>query len=199
MDFRRNVDLLWVELCLRGVSNASPSLRFTSVLTLNTLFSFGSMELMDILLNTRVQETPGPTVEINCPACQATSVSAESKLRVERLEVFYFLPVFQSRQTFVCCSACNKSLLSSVSIEEMERLSADELSAHLVTHVSFVHKFVAVLSLVLCILPVIGFGLGLIGVALNWRTVGWPKTLSCVGAVIGGLVTITLAVLMAVL
>jgi hypothetical protein len=153
---------------------------------------------MSILITSSSTKTPGPTLSINCPACQSTAVPADSMQQVDRLDLFYLLPFFQLRNTFVTCSACKKQLISSIGINEMADLNAADLSDHLVNHVSFINKFVAILSLLLFWIPIVGVGLGLLAIALNWKTTGWTKTVSFVGAGLAALVLTVLFVLMAI-
>jgi hypothetical protein len=151
---------------------------------------------MDILITTKTQQIPGPDVKINCPRCESTEVDATSFEQVEQLGLFYVIPLMKFRNTFVTCSQCRRKLTSRISTDEIAKFTAADLSAHLGDGVSFVAKFVAILALLMCIIPFIGAGLGLLGVILNWRTKGWPLTLSIVGTAISGILTIGLAVIM---
>jgi hypothetical protein len=153
---------------------------------------------MSILITSRSTKTPGPMININCPACQATEVPADSLQQVDRLELFYLIPFFQLKNTFVTCSACRKQLISSADINEMANLSAADLSQHLVSHVSFVNKAVAILAIAMCWVPIIGLGLGLLGVALNWKTTGWTKTLSLISVIVGAVILGVFFILLAV-
>jgi serine/threonine protein kinase len=47
---------------------------------------------------------------------------------------------------------------------------------------SLVGRAVAVLSVLLCCMPLIGFLLALVAVVMNLRSVGWPRSVSCVAA-----------------
>lgn len=152
---------------------------------------------MDILITTKTQQIPGPDVKINCPRCEAADVEASSFEQVEQLGLFYVIPLMKFRNTFVTCSQCHRKLTSKISTDEIAKFTATDLSPHLGDGVSFVAKFVAILALLMCIIPFVGAGLGLLGVILNWKTKGWPLTLSIVGTAIGGILTTVLAVILA--
>ena len=152
---------------------------------------------MDVLINSRIQKTPGPTVTINCPACNAKSAPAESMHQVDQLELFYLLPIMKLRNTFVTCHECNKQLICSAPFDELDGLSVDDLSQHLVHHVSIIKKFLALASVLLCWAPFVGLVMGCISLAVNWRTTGWPKTLSYVGIGANALLTAALMIFIA--
>ncbi len=136
---------------------------------------------MDVLINTRITKIPGPTVTIDCPACKAKSVNGESVRQVDQLELFYLLPFMKLRNTFVTCHECNKQLICTAPFDELGELSVDDLSQHLVHHVSIINKFLALASVLLCWVPFVGLLLGCISLAVNWRITGWTKKLSYIG------------------
>lgn len=151
---------------------------------------------MDILITSRTRKFPGPTVHINCPVCQTENAEAESLKQVDQLGLFYIIPLFRFTNTFVTCTECHKELMSAVSIDEIEKFSPQDLSSHLSVRVSFVSKAVAVLSMLLFFMPIVGLGLGVLSILLNLRTTGWPKTLSYISTTLAALITITLLVLL---
>ena len=152
---------------------------------------------MDILITSKTQKIPGPSVQINCPACHADNVQAESLKQVDQLGLFYIIPLFRLTNTFVTCTACRREMMSAVSIDEIENISPLDLSSHLSVRVSFVSKAVAVLSILLFFMPIVGLILGVLSILLNLRTVGWPKTLSYVSTVLAAIVTFGLMILLA--
>lgn len=152
---------------------------------------------VDILITTKTQKTPGPTVTVNCPLCNATSVSAESFEQMDHLSLFYVIPLFRLRNTFVRCSACGKQLTANITIDEIADYSADELSYYLAGRVFLISRFLAVASVLLCWVPIVGLVLGICAVVANLRTVGCLRTLSWIGAVLSALVTIALVAILA--
>ena len=152
---------------------------------------------MDVLITTKTQTIAGPTVSINCPLCKAASVPAESFEQIERLELFFVIPLFRLRNTFVRCTACGRQLIATVTTEEIANYSAEALSHYLVGRVSLVGKFLALASVVLCWVPIVGLVLGIVGILVNLRTVGWPRTLSWIGTGLSALLTMAAFVMMA--
>jgi hypothetical protein len=152
---------------------------------------------MDILITTKTQTRPGPTIKINCPLCSATSVSAESFEQIDRLGLFYVIPLFRLRNTFVKCSACGKQLIAKVTTDEIANYSADDLSHFLAGRVSLISRFLALASVLLCWAPIVGLALGIVGILANLRSIGWPRTLSWIGTALSAVVTIAFFVLLA--
>ncbi|MEM7454734.1 MAG: hypothetical protein AAF456_10330 [Planctomycetota bacterium] len=62
------------------------------------------------------------------------------------------------------------------------------------TDPGLVGRFLALIAIVLCIVPIAGLVMGLIAVAVNWKARGWSRMASRIGAGIGLVVT-TLVVL----
>ena len=134
------------------------------------------------------EETPGPSVLINCPNCAAMRVAAETCDHRERL-TWLFVPVFTWRNTFVTCSNCGKQLVSKWPVEFIADFSAEELTQHLTLRVPLACRVVAVVSILLCWVPLWGLILSLILLPVNLRRTGWVKSLSVLSVVIGAVVT----------
>jgi len=150
---------------------------------------------MQILITTRSEHIPGPTIVMHCPLCNANSVPADSYEQIDRLGLFWVIPLLRVRNTFVQCSACGKKSIAKVTTNEIADYSADELSYYLTGYISIVARFLAIASLLLFWAPAIGLVLGISAVLANLRTVGWPRMMSWVGAILSGIVTIGLLVL----
>lgn len=152
---------------------------------------------MDVLIVAKTRKEPGAVVEIDCPRCGAAGVAAVPYRQIDDLCAFYFLPLFTIRNTFVECTACRTKLRSSVDLDEIPQHSHGELSQFLSHDISFVVKFLAIASLVLCLAPFVGFVLSLLTVLFTLKTPGWPRTLGRVSLVISGLLTLAFFVLLA--
>lgn len=144
---------------------------------------------MDVLLVAKTRKEPGPALTIRCPKCGADSVSAVAYRQVDDLCAFYFLKLFTIRNTFVECSSCRAKLRSRIDLEELGAYRAGELEQFLSHDVSFVAKFLAVASLVLCIAPIVGAVLALIAVLLTLKSSGWPRTVSQVALALSTVIT----------
>lgn len=151
---------------------------------------------MSILLTTKTQQIPGPTVDINCPHCAASSVASASHEQVDRLGLFYIIPLFGLRNTFIRCGACGKQLTSKLRIDEIANYSADDLSHFLAGRVLLVNVFLAVASVLLFWAPIVGLILGVIAVLLNRRAAPWLRTLSWVGMSLSAVITVAVVILL---
>ena len=150
-----------------------------------------------ILIVAKSRKEPGEVVAIDCPRCGAASVAAVPYRQIDDLCAFYFLPLFTIRSTFVECTACRTKLRSSIDLDEMLQYTHGELNQFLSHDTSFVVKFLAIASLVLCLAPPVGFVLSLLTVLLTLKTPGWPRTLGRVSLVISGLLTVAFFALLA--
>jgi len=140
-------------------------------------------------MDIRVQRSPGPTVTIHCPVCNARDVSAESYEQLEHLRLFYVIPLLKIRNTFVRCSACAAESIAEIGIEEIGSRSADELVCFLAGRVSLVSRFLAIVSILLFWVPLVGLALSVCALLANRRTIGWPKAVSIVATVLAAIFT----------
>lgn len=144
---------------------------------------------MDVLLVAKTRKEPGPTLTIRCPKCGAEDVAAVAYRQVDDLCAFYFLKLLTISNTFVECSACRAKLRSSIDLDELGTYGQEELNQFLSHDVSFVVKFLAVASLVLCIAPIVGAVLALIAVLLTLKTTGWTRIVSRVALALSTVIT----------
>jgi hypothetical protein len=149
---------------------------------------------VSILVTSKTKTIPGPDVRFNCPRCRLDS-SARSYERKETMGVF-FIPLITQRERYVECCSCGTTRLTRLPLEELDRYTADELGPHLQQRVSFIVKFLVVVSLLLFFVPIVGLVMGLIALIATYRTGGWLKRLSLIGLVLSALVTSLFAVLM---
>lgn len=116
---------------------------------------------------------PGPLFIIRCPKCGADGVEGAAYRQVDDLCLFYVLKLFTVRNTFVECLHCRATLHSSVDLDELAQYRHGEWNQFLSHDVSFVVKFLAIASALLCIAPFLGIILALITVLLTLRSSGW--------------------------
>lgn len=88
----------------------------------------------------------GPEIAINCPMCGAR-VLAQTYEQLEKLTLFFFIPVVKVRNTLVTCPNCSEELISKISIDEIADLSAEIIEASLKMRCSFAASALAVLSI----------------------------------------------------
>ncbi len=152
---------------------------------------------MDIIITTKSQQNPGPDISINCPLCNATGVAAQSFEQLDEIGLFWLIPLCRLRNTFVRCSECTKQLIAKASIHEIGDYSVEEISQRLVGRVPLISQFLAVASVLLFFVPFVGLVMALIAVIVNRRNTGWLRTLSWIGAILSGLITMLFVVALA--
>lgn len=116
-------------------------------------------------------------------------MAAVAYRQVDDLCAFYVLKLFSIGNTFVECSACRAKLRSSIDLDELGEYPHEDLDPFLSQDVSFVVKFLALASLVLCIAPIVGAVLALSAVWLTLKSTGWTRAVSRVALVLSTIVT----------
>jgi hypothetical protein len=138
--------------------------------------------------SSHTMRVPGPLVIVNCPSCHSVS-DAETYEQVEKI-AFYFIPLPAQHETCVRCLTCGKIRLSRLPLRDLATLPAADLEPWLYERVSIVAKFMALASLLLACFPIVGLGCGVIGLIMNFKSGGWPRTLCVVGIVINTPITL---------
>lgn len=133
------------------------------------------------------EDIPGPEVQLNCPRCRAVGGAATFE-HVESLLLFWFIPIAKVRNVYCRCLACGATLRVRMPFAELGTKGGQDISHSVVDEASFVAKFFAVAGLLLSIVPLVGIWIALFGLAANFRTGRWPRTISVIGVVIGLLV-----------
>jgi hypothetical protein len=124
------------------------------------------------------------TVHFECPKCQSQSVGTAYDLR-ETIRVSTRVPKWGWQSHWVRCAKCKSELHADCSAKELVGASATTVSGHIRAYIPFPKRFMAMASLVLCWAPVLGVGVGLMAVVVNWRTSGWPRWVSLMGLMLG--------------
>ena len=135
----------------------------------------------------RTSRTPGPQFPINCRACGRDGVPARSFESEERMRLYAVIPLPTQRERHVVCTACGANRLTDLTWDELTALRPDAAERHIFERVSFVVKFLAVVSLVLFTVPIVGLVLGIITTVMSRRTRGWPYRLGLISLALGGL------------
>lgn len=122
----------------------------------------------------------GPTIVINCPACGAERVDADTFEYGERLTLLHVVPLTPfSRNFYVKCGKCSEQFSSPIAPAELEYLLPNELQAVLRRHVGLVPAFLAIVGLLLSPLPIIGLVMAIISLAVNgFRQKHWTRFVS---------------------
>ena len=145
---------------------------------------------MFILWFVERQETPGPSVSINCPRCGEQGVVGQSFELLETLRLFDAIPLLKMRNTFVQCGGCKAKLASKLAVADLERYQGTGVSQFLSDGVSLVFKFLAIVSLLLFFTPILGLVLAGITVFGTFRSRTWPRTLGIISLVLSSILTV---------
>ena len=131
----------------------------------------------------KTQRKNGPTIRIHCPGCGERDTPADTFEVVERIKL-YLIPLPTQRERQVICRWCGAAWVTHLQLEELATLSADELITYLVPRVSIVVYFLAIASVLLFCMPVVGLVLGIAGLVGSWKSGGLAYRLSISGIVL---------------
>lgn len=128
--------------------------------------------------------TPGPLVHFQCPKCHGTLRTGTAYELHDKFVALHFLPLWSTRATYVECAYCRTTLNSVLGVEELAVLGDTDVTPYLSYEASFVFKFLAIVSLLLVWMPLVGTVMALITLAGTFRVPGWPRTLARVCTVL---------------
>jgi hypothetical protein len=149
---------------------------------------------MALLLTVKRKETPGPSICINCPRCGEQGIAGQSFEWLETLRLLGLIPLLKARSTFVQCSGCKTMLTSMLDIGELAKYQSTGVSQFLSDEVSFVYKFLAIVSLFLFYMPIVGLVLAGITVLGTFRSHTWPRTVGIISLVLSSILTVFLVI-----
>jgi hypothetical protein len=140
---------------------------------------------------------PGPPLRLSCFACDCDDAPATSYQYGERAK-FLFAPVSPFTETnYVKCGNCGELYVSSTSVFKLSHLGPKELSTLLYRRIPLIPLSMAILGVLLCAVPVIGFGVNLIAMVMNWkRRKHWTGFVSTIGAALSILPTVAFLIWM---
>lgn len=131
----------------------------------------------------------GHDIVINCPACKRAHVPAVS---YEHHEQYHGVT---RDTTWVKCLECGTHLYSKLSWHQLVGLTPERLAEVVVFRLSLIGRVTALLAVILCLFPWVGMGMALLATLINWRTRGWPKTLSRIALAISVIPTVGVTIL----
>lgn len=149
---------------------------------------------MSLIWIARWVETPGPSLSINCPRCGEQAVTGRSYERLETLLLFGVVPVAKFKNTFVQCRGCKAKLTSRLNIGELTKYQGAGISQFLSDDVSFVFKFLAIVSLLLFFAPIVGLVLAAITFVGTFKSRTWPRTLALVSLILSSIVNAVIVI-----
>jgi hypothetical protein len=126
------------------------------------------------------QTTLGPAVMFACPRCGEPQTSGRSQELAETFLLLYVLPLFVMRNTYVTCDHCGATLTTRLRLADLDQQSGGDISPFLSHHVSFVLKFLTLVSLLLWWIPVLGSLFPVIVLVATRRSPGLLRTLAII-------------------
>lgn len=129
-------------------------------------------------LSYRANQVPGPSLKINCPACGQMGIWGSSYDEVYEMRAIFFSVNCREYFSYVKCTNCGENLTSVFPISYLEPLDADSLEEFLYFGPNGVCVGLAVASLLLSPLPIVGPALALLAMAVNAK---FTRTL-CISA-----------------
>ena len=151
--------------------------------------------MVDLDLRHVYGDTPEP-LAMQCPVCKGPPVTAEAWQVRERVTLFHVIPISPVlATTWVKCPQCRQTFLSEAPLDELLGLGPNDVAGVLKLRASLPAQFVAVASILMCWVPIVGTGLALLGVALNWKSRSWTRQASLIGLVLSLLALAALFVL----
>jgi hypothetical protein len=130
----------------------------------------------------------GPRLRIDCGRCGVSGAAASSRDLIDTIRLLFVIP-FRFTNTFVTCQSCGAKHISQLCCQDLKEHRDADVTPFVSYHVSFVVRFLAVMSLLLCLFPFLGLALSLIAVCSAYKTRGWPRKLAMIAVLISGLVT----------
>ena len=131
-------------------------------------------------------------LRINCPTCKRQDVAAVS---YDYHEQYHGI---RRTTTWVKCLECGTHLYSKGTPDELAAMSLQQRGEAIAFRISLIKRIMAILAIVLCIYPWIGFVTALVAAVMNWRTPGWPKWTSRVALAVATPITVGVTILISV-
>ncbi len=119
---------------------------------------------------------PGPSVELDCSVCDESAANASTEEVVETVRVLGFIKLFSHRNTYIQCGACQSRFLTPLRLDELE--SMVDLGPYLKQDISFVAKFLAIVSIPLFWFPILGLLIPLIAYLIARKSPNWVSKVS---------------------
>lgn len=121
------------------------------------------------------QTVSGPQVQLDCPQCGVTGGLASSQEEKETFRVIG-IRLYTHRNTYITCLTCQTKFITRLRLSELE--SINDLASHITKNISLVAKTLALVSLLIFCLPVLGLVLALIAFLIAPKTPNWVRSLA---------------------
>jgi hypothetical protein len=134
----------------------------------------------------RIEEHRVPVV-FDCPHCHAERVHGTAYDLRETVRAGGHVPVWGWSSHWVRCSNCRTELHAKVASSVLAGEMPASVSKLVRRYLPFPQRVLAVSSVVMAWVPVVGVVLGLITVAATFRTRGWPRVVGVIGLTVATL------------
>ncbi len=160
---------------------------------------FNEQTLAMISYSIRAERTDSIPLRMNCPACGTPDVQAQAWQQAEQILAFHLIPLGGERATtWVQCTQCRETLLSRVSLPELQILPPHQAGDWLRVRASLPAQLMAVLSVGLFWAPGIGLFVAILAWLLNRKSRSWTRKCSRIGLGANLFVSLALLLLFAV-
>jgi hypothetical protein len=136
------------------------------------------------------------TIAISCPECGNAAVASKAQQIDERILLLYFLPLLKTRNTFITCGACERSLaVGATSLEDLQSLTPEQIKDRLQPYTPFIGRLLVILALLLFWFPFASPLMAVGGLLLVRRSRRW-RMWAIAAVVLSSLVAIAVACLL---
>jgi hypothetical protein len=142
-----------------------------------------------MLYSIQRQKITGPSVRFSCPKCRRVTSGSAYQL-ADTILLLHFLPLSHSTNTYCVCGDCGTALQSRVEFSDLQRMEGLQIDEFLFYSPSFVYRFLAVTSVLICWAPVVGLVVAAIALYGTHRFQGWPKKFAIFSCVIGSVISV---------
>ncbi len=145
--------------------------------------------MVDVRVSQSQSEVPAE-LSLLCPICQGSPVVAKAWEKHERLMLMHLVPLGPPMiTTWVKCPGCRNTFLSAKRLEELLELPPADAAKALTLRASLPAQFLAVASIALCWIPIVGAGIGLVALAPELASRTWTRKASQIGVLLGLMIT----------
>lgn len=137
-------------------------------------------------------ETARQRLEVRCPRCHDEIRPAAVWRERERFLLFGDIPLFSRTSTQLECKGCHRRFASPVEVVDLLQLSADEIGEQLRRTATSFEWYITTIGTVVGIVPVNGWIVVLIALALTWKAPRWTKFALLSSLVLGIVLTVIL-------
>jgi hypothetical protein len=137
-----------------------------------------------MLLSAHYTEVQGPRADFTCPRCHQGPSPGFSYERTDTTLLLAVIPVLRTRNTYLICGNCRSRLVTRMTLDDLRQCVGVDISRFVFYRVSFILKALSVLSLLLCLFPVLGMILSAITLIGTFKSPGVWRTIAIISLII---------------